>query len=73
MFQTKVLEEIKAHFVLNNSFFFLENCNVYEIMRKNIVDRGRPQMTIWRMHIACCITKAKNTHLQYVTIIAFPL
>ena len=31
-------------------------------MWKNIVQRGRPQMTIWRMRIACWITKAANTH-----------
>jgi hypothetical protein len=38
------------------SIFFFENLTVYEIMWKNIVDRGRPQMTIWRMCIACWIT-----------------
>jgi len=30
-------------------------------MWKNIVEPGRPQMTIWLMHIACWITKAKHT------------
>ena len=30
-------------------------------------------MTIWRMRIACWITKATNTHSQYVILIAFPL
>jgi len=30
-------------------------------MCKNIVHRGRPQMTIWRMHIACWLSKATNT------------
>jgi len=30
-------------------------------------------MTIWHMHIACWITKATNTHPQYVIRIAFPL
>jgi len=29
--------------------------------RKNNVEPGRPQMTIWRMHIACWIPKAINT------------
>jgi len=42
-------------------------------MWKNIVERGRPQMTIWRMRIACWITKATNTHTQYVILIALPL
>ena len=35
---------------------------VYEIMWKNTVERGRPQMTIWRMRIACWITKATQKH-----------
>jgi len=52
---------------------FLENFTVYEIMWKNILERGRLQMKIWRMRIACCITKATNTHSEYVIIIAFPL
>ena len=35
------------------------NCGreVYELMWKNIVERGRPQMAIWRMRVACWITK----------------
>ena len=46
---------------------------VYEVMRKNMVERYRPRMTIWRMRIACWIPKATNTHLEYVTLIAFTL
>jgi hypothetical protein len=42
-------------------------------MWKNIVERGRPQMTIWRMRIACGIPKATNTHSQYVILIVYPL
>ena len=48
--------------MFSNYFFFLENRGVYEIMWKNDVGRGRPQMTIWRMRIACWIPKATNTH-----------
>ena len=40
---------------------------------KNIADPDRPQMTIWRMRIACWIPKATNTHSQYVILITFPL
>jgi len=32
-----------------------------------------PQMTIWRMRIACWIPKAKNTHTDFVLLIVFPL
>jgi len=53
-----------------NTFFFKDRA-VYEIMCKNTVEPGRPQMTIWRMRIACWIDY--NTQLQYVTLITFPL
>jgi len=33
--------------------FFFENLAIYEIMRKKFVERGRPQITIWRMRISC--------------------
>jgi hypothetical protein len=31
-------------------------------MWRNIVEQGKPQMTIRRMHIVCKITKATHTH-----------
>jgi hypothetical protein len=30
-------------------------------------------MTVWHMFIACWITKAKNTHSDYVILIAYPM
>jgi len=43
----KVVEKIKTHILCSITFFFSpENRAVYEIMWKNIVERGRPQMTI---------------------------
>jgi len=54
-------ENQNTHFVFSNFFF---NRAVYEIMWKNIVERGRPQMTTWRMHIAYWIPKATNTQTQ---------
>ena len=42
-------------------------------MEKNIVDPGRPQMTIRHMCIACWTPKATKTHSQYVVLNAFPL
>jgi len=71
MFQTKVVENIKTR-VLDSVTFFLENCAVYEITWNNTVEPDRLQITIWRMRIACSITKATNTHSEYVIIIAFP-
>ena len=45
-------------------FFFFENRAVYEITWKNVLERGRTQMTIWR--IACWVPKASNTRNQVV-------
>jgi hypothetical protein len=36
-----------------------------------MVERGRPQMAIWLMRIACRITKATYTHSEYVIPIVF--
>ena len=38
----------------------------------NTVEPGRPQVTIWRRRFACRITKATNTHSEYVIFITFP-
>jgi len=42
-------------------------------MGKNTVERGRPQMEIWRMRIACWMPKATNTHWACVLLTALPL
>jgi hypothetical protein len=70
MFRTKVVQKIKTHNLCSVTF---ENPAVYEITWENIVERGRPQMTIWRMRIACWIPKTTNTHTGYVILIVFPL
>jgi len=72
MFQTDLYRK-SQHQCHVQQFFFSENRTVYEIIRKNIVEPGRPQMTIWRMRIACWIPKTTNTPSEYVIIIAFPL
>jgi hypothetical protein len=38
---------------------------------KNIVEPGRPQMTIWHMHFACWVPKATNTYSKYVILVLF--
>ena len=52
--------------------FFPDNRATYEIIWKNIVEPERPQMTIWRMRIACWIPKATDIHTEYAILIAFP-
>jgi hypothetical protein len=69
IFPSKIVEKIKTRVL--QSIFFFENHAVYETMWKNILEAGRLQMTIWSMRIACWITKATNTHSEYVIIILF--
>ena len=59
MFQTKAVQKIKTH-ILFSVTFFSENHAVYE-MWKNIVERGRPRMT---MRLAYWVSKATNTRTQ---------
>ena len=42
-------------------------------MWKSIVHPGSQQMTVWRIHIACWITKATDRHSECVILIVFPL
>jgi len=62
---------MKTHFVFPESPP-PENLAVYE-MCKNVLDLDRPQMTLWRMFLACGTPKATNTHSECVILIAFPL
>jgi hypothetical protein len=64
--ETKFVEKMKTH-------IFFEYRTFYEKMWKNIVERGRSQMTIWRTCNACWILKATNTQRVCVILIAFPL
>jgi len=55
----------KSKHILGTIISFFENRALYEIMWKNIVASGRPQMTIWRMIIACWISKATKALSEY--------
>jgi hypothetical protein len=72
MFQTKLWRESKHTFFVQN-FFVVENRTVFDTALKYIVEQGRSRMEIWRMRISFRITKATNTHSQYVILIVFPL
>jgi hypothetical protein len=49
-----------------------ENLKVYE-MSENNAEQNKTQMTIWSTRIACWISKATNTHSEYVILYAFIL
>jgi hypothetical protein len=42
-------------------------------MTIQITIQATDDSTIWRMHISCCLTKATDTHSEYVIIIALTL
>ena len=68
MYRIKVIYKIKTRILLLIS---LLNLTFNEIMWKNIVEPGKPQMTIWRTRIVSWIPKVTNTQLEYVILIAF--
>jgi hypothetical protein len=79
MFETKVVEKIKTHILSSVTFYFIHAVNVYfihavnEIMWKNIVETGRPQMKMWHVRIACRVPESTNTHSECVIITDFLL
>jgi hypothetical protein len=65
MIQIKNVEEIKIG-ILYLVTFFSKIMLYIKKSWKNFFERGRPQMTIWRMRIECYTPKATNTHIQVV-------
>ena len=66
-------ENQNAHYMFSN-FFFRKSCRLWD----NLEKYGRAVRTtndniIWRMRVACWITKAADTHSECVIIIYFPL
>ena len=64
-------ENQNTNFVFNKFFFFIRV--VCGITWKNIVEPGRPQMTVWHLRNACWMSKTTSTHSEYVILIAVPL
>jgi hypothetical protein len=72
IYQTKIVQNLETHILCSIAFCFV-NLTVYELMWRNIVERGRPQIALWYMRFACWITKAVNTHTICIIIVAFTL
>ena len=65
MFQTKVVEEIKTHFMFNN-FFPRKSCRLWDNVEKHGTARRATDDSITRrMRFACWITKATDTQSEY--------
>jgi hypothetical protein len=63
--QMQVVEKHGTHVLFSITF---PNRAVCEIMWKNVVQRGRPHLTIRRMRIACWIPKAANTQVMWYSL-----
>jgi hypothetical protein len=73
MLPTNVVQKTETHISLSMTLFFPESHAFYEIMQKNIVERGRPQTTIWCIRITCRITEPTDTHSEYAILTAVAL
>jgi hypothetical protein len=68
MFKIKIVEKMKTS-ILSSINFLPQICAFYEISFKNIVQHYGPHRTIWRMHVACQVTKTAETHSECVLLL----
>jgi uncharacterized protein (UPF0305 family) len=72
MFQTKVVEKIKTR-ILCLATFFRKSYRLWDNVEKyGTARQATDDNIIRRMRFACWITKATDTHSEYVILIAFP-
>ena len=71
VFQTKAIEKIKTQNLCSVTLF--ETHTVYDILWKNLIERGSPQMTICYKCNAFWIPKATSTHSDCVILTTLPL
>ena len=56
-----------------NNIFPPKKSPFFDIMQKNMIKAGRPQMTTWRVRIACWVNKVTNTDTwSYEILNGFP-
>jgi hypothetical protein len=73
MFQTEICIEQQNKNVMFSNIFFLQIDAFYEITWTSMLVLGMPQVTLWRMRIACWILKSTNTCSECVDPYCFPL
>ena len=66
-FQTNVVEKIGTH-VLYSMIFFKKSCRFWDNVEK-YCRAGETTVIVWRMRSACWITRATNTHSEYVILL----
>jgi len=73
-FLHKIIEKLKILILFSVTFFFRKSCLFKNNVKKNVVEPGRPQISIWRVCIECWIPKsAKKKHSEYARSSVFPL
>ena len=75
MFQKNTVEKIKTHILCSIFFFSKKHVFFCDYVKKYRRAAGQPadENMKRRMHIACWIPEATNTHSQYIMLIGFPL
>ena len=63
MFQTEVVAKIKTH-ILCSASLFRKFCNLWDDLETCYNDTVMDDIVIWRVHFACWITKATDTHSE---------
>jgi hypothetical protein len=72
-FQTNAVEKIKTHILCPIIFFFRKWCRLWDnVVKYYKAGQDIDENKIWRMGFAYWITKATDTHSEYVVLIAFP-
>jgi len=62
LFFVFVIKNARSKKQKKNFFFVFENRAFYELIWKNAVQTVKPQVTMWRMRVACWIHNATNTN-----------
>ena len=73
MVEIEFVEKTETHIIFSIIFYLKIQQFVRLFKKKYIVEWGGLGITIWRMHIACWIPKAANTHTENVILTDFPL
>jgi hypothetical protein len=65
------VEKIKIY-ILRSIIFSWKSCHLWDVGKYGRVGHATGDNIIWCMCFACQITKATDTHSEYVILIAFP-
>jgi hypothetical protein len=72
MFQTKVVKKIKTHISYTVTFFLKKSSRLRDNIEKYwTAEEATDDNIIRRERFPCWITKATNTHTEYVILTAF--